>query len=1047
MVFNYFFRIFLLNIASLSYLTAWSQSTSPHELPGYDIRHFTDENGLPQNSIKSIVQDKNGNIWMATERGLCRYDGRRFRIFDDFGSSFAARNINGFHRHPDNKTHDLLALTHDGKWIRISPDKAVVDNQLRGISLVEVAGKTSEPVSVIVESLPLLIQTSITRVPNRTVVRYPAPGNGYFSYNGSFVDYYANNKRQMRFAFEGGNFFRFFRIGTNLYYLDAYRGAFRFSPDSRIPKPEHIQIKGERSWPGSLKLSPEPEIYWNNSSNQVFLSYQNTLYELSVATDGDLRVSTLLEGFAFQSVHIKSVFFDRRTGRIFLGSLLEGLYIVEKQSFQSVMADQPVSHDVYYGQALASDNSIITPQGIRFSMDRRTKKVVSQRLNALAGQIDWDQYSVLIDREGKIWSKKAKELFCFDSTGSSIIGRFTLPGSVTALYQWEDHRIWIGTTTAGLYYLDPTRPDKQPMPFVMDHLPDISWIERQGNETLWIGSGQGLHKVHLPTRTVSHIKGLENIYVRSLHIPAGNNEIWITTYADGIFLLKNGKLTRFPLDKNRYLANAHCIIEDYNGFFWITTNKGLFQISRKDLLSYAQSPFPLYYHYYSRASGFNTNEFNGGCQPCAIRMRDGIVSLPSIKGLVWFRPEQIRPEQPGPNIFIDDILINGKRVSVSQGVISVSAGESELDIQVNTPYYGDPYNLNLSYRLFKNGKPVTNWKDLDTSMKLSIPLFGSGNYKLRVRKLSGFNARNYGYKDIDIQIRNRWYQTTGFYAFSGLIASILLVFLVRNRINRIQSRNNMLEMQIGERTKELKATLSKLETSQSELLQQIHLQSRLMASIAHDVRTPLNAAIVVTRQMKDLIRKQQNDRALVFNENIEDAMIRVKDTLESLLAYVKIQIYKRDVKKEYVDLHQLVEKSFSLYSDSIKVYPNTFINEIPENIKVLSSGQLLDVIVQNVVDNSNKYTDAGMIRAFVTTEDGGMKLVIADSGYGLPEKILDWLNDVESKASPTGNAGIGLLIIKELAPFAVEKFEVRLLDPGTAFILQFSDNYEVELAD
>ena len=52
----------------------------------YSIFHFTNENGLPQNSIKGIEIDKKGYVWLATEVGLTRYDGRRFLFHNQLNS-------------------------------------------------------------------------------------------------------------------------------------------------------------------------------------------------------------------------------------------------------------------------------------------------------------------------------------------------------------------------------------------------------------------------------------------------------------------------------------------------------------------------------------------------------------------------------------------------------------------------------------------------------------------------------------------------------------------------------------------------------------------------------------------------------------------------------------------------------------------------------------------------------------------------------------------------------------------------------------------------
>ena len=68
---------------------------------------WTTENGLPQNSVKALVQSREGYLWLGTEEGLVRFDGSRFTVFDK-------RNT------PDLKDHSIQCLLEDGAdglWI------------------------------------------------------------------------------------------------------------------------------------------------------------------------------------------------------------------------------------------------------------------------------------------------------------------------------------------------------------------------------------------------------------------------------------------------------------------------------------------------------------------------------------------------------------------------------------------------------------------------------------------------------------------------------------------------------------------------------------------------------------------------------------------------------------------------------------------------------------------------------------------------------------------------------------------------------------------
>src|ERR1700761_5497783 len=72
---------FIISIHFLLILTASTAFSQPESVNGYAIQHFTDENGLPQNSINDLLFDKNGNLWLATQVGLVRFNGSSFNRY------------------------------------------------------------------------------------------------------------------------------------------------------------------------------------------------------------------------------------------------------------------------------------------------------------------------------------------------------------------------------------------------------------------------------------------------------------------------------------------------------------------------------------------------------------------------------------------------------------------------------------------------------------------------------------------------------------------------------------------------------------------------------------------------------------------------------------------------------------------------------------------------------------------------------------------------------------------------------------------------------
>src|SRR5258708_17380797 len=55
--------------------------SQPDVVNGYSVQHFTDENGLPQNSINDLLFDKDGYLWLASQVGLVRFNGSAFKLY------------------------------------------------------------------------------------------------------------------------------------------------------------------------------------------------------------------------------------------------------------------------------------------------------------------------------------------------------------------------------------------------------------------------------------------------------------------------------------------------------------------------------------------------------------------------------------------------------------------------------------------------------------------------------------------------------------------------------------------------------------------------------------------------------------------------------------------------------------------------------------------------------------------------------------------------------------------------------------------------------
>ena len=106
--------------------------------PQYTVEHYTSENGLPQNSIKSISIDTYGFVWLATEDGLVRFDGHHFYVFNRSNLPISVNRIYFIEPAVRDKTspgmgrNQISYATFEGsELVKIEKGTAVVDTNYR----------------------------------------------------------------------------------------------------------------------------------------------------------------------------------------------------------------------------------------------------------------------------------------------------------------------------------------------------------------------------------------------------------------------------------------------------------------------------------------------------------------------------------------------------------------------------------------------------------------------------------------------------------------------------------------------------------------------------------------------------------------------------------------------------------------------------------------------------------------------------------------------------------------------------------------------------
>nr|WP_295921241.1 ATP-binding protein [uncultured Dyadobacter sp.] len=1016
---------------------------------GYTVAHYTDDNGMPQNSVRSLAADADGFIWLATENGLTRFDGQRFHIFDkDFIGTTSNRfyliqpsfnQISGRENKGKIAGKEIYAAADFNQFVRIQNgipkvDSAYFKSKISGLPYFDGTPRTFFSVG-----LPTYLRDIVR--PHHYIIPDSHGYGDFWVVDSTKIEFFTGKMKTGETHFSSrGKWWNFFSHQRKLYHRNEDGTILTISKTGT----KAITVGGDLLRDSGFQANLDnSKVFWNPTNDQLYFYRQRRLYMAEEGPGGELSTRLIVDGFDLEERAIESVYRDAVTQTVFLGSPSKGLYVLTRQSFEALTFPDDAFKNVFYAVLPKSQSSVLTPTGMILGKDVSTGETIYDSIPLLRKLNAGDKRSLCYDSNGLLWVKAGDSLHQLSREGDRLLKSWNFGTEIKHIY--ADHRsnIWIATGDKGLFIIETSV--EYPRPKLLQKTVKGTYLQTYGEQML-VGSTRGLYIFDVVTGKHKLLEGTEGIFIKSLYVDNGKR-IWMTAISDGLLLYQNGKLIRFPLDRNRYLGSPHCIVDDGHGFFWVPTDKGLFQISVKDLLAYQRTPFDIFYLYHAKEEGFLTNEFNGGCQPCGLTLPNGTVSLPSLNGLIWFRPEKTIARLPDAGIILDKVLVNSRLLAGLGDTLLLPANPVQARFFFSTPYFGNAYNLNLAYALIGANEKVSaqDWIPIQNNdFSIAFSNFAHGTHTLLLRKANGFGKDNYTIRKICVIVPPLWYQT--WWAKGLLVVLIIYSFYLYNafRIRNISREKARLEQVVAKRTESLNAALHDAEASRNELRRQLHMLSRLLTSMTHDIQSPLNYIMLTSGSIPGMVDKGELDVVSEIGQVISNSSRQMSELLRGLLDYIKVHVYGNSIQFEQVNLRTLVAHKYEIFKVASEQKGNTFRNEVPLEASVSSDAQMLAIMVHNLIDNAVKFTDDGIIRIWVSGQaDENMVLHIANTGTGIPPHVIGIINLPEREeagdiGTPLGRkTGLGLLIVKEVAALINIRLHVASEDGETRFTLRF----------
>ena len=234
---------------------------------------------------------------------------------------------------------------------------------------------------------------------------------------------------------------------------------------------------------------------------------------------------------------------------------------------------------------------------------------------------------------------------------------------------------------------------------------------------------------------------------------------------------------------------------------------------------------------------------------------------------------------------------------------------------------------------------------------------------------------------------------------------------------------------------ELSIAFNKLLSSLKNL---IETEKRFTSDASHELRTPLT----VLRGRLDQILENPDDKDNIIRlKKAQEKTTELSNIVENLLQLARAEA-GQGLKKERLALDELVfgvvEEMRSLYAaKGIRLEPN-----LPQTPAYIMADRFtVNRLIRNLLENSLKFSDKGIVKVFVSTKAEKAILTVTDNGIGIKEKDLEKVFDRFFQADAShqqSGSGLGLAIVKSIADWHNAKIELTSQEnKGTQFKIIF----------
>jgi sensor histidine kinase YesM len=730
-----------------------------------DIKNITIKDGLPSNVVYGIKQDSKGFIWATTNKGVVRYDGRKFKLYTVEDGL------------PSNDNFVMLLDSKDNVWLYSF--KAVCKIGADGEIKTYVETNSNFSYFKINE-----LDEVYFRVRHK---RFPEPGYSQYNY------YKISDNKVIEYDFIGAeSLFETYSI----FFLDHKLTICSYTSKNSLV---------------SNKTISENYTYGDSLSNSILVPKLSITHKFPIIGEfinvndsiSILMSSSNYKVYKFNQPQIEKAFpfrmrkFTVGNAYYYDGNLLilfdKGIYKLDLNSDSNgtfkPFIDIPMATGILYDKdgsfwvTTLGKGVYKIPKYLAYSENPICKKIDESRVVKLSGYKNEKLWFVNSSNEVKEYYTKRKykttslsdlrfiendsaKLFYGGSNAFYIDNKLVFQFGFKSI-SIKDETIII-SSSFGMNFLSKNNPyiPKYKNQYLIGDIEGRMIAVLLLDDFFYCGNENGLFYGRRDSKTLTPICLSETESTISVNgiLKSSDGLIWISTEGFGIFILENNKPIKHFTNELLDL-NIHSMRTDNRNNIWVSTRLGVNKISKNDS-NYEIQKITSYH-------GLPSNYIND------TYCYDDILYVATDEGLAKLNLNDLNEEEfnKAPLVYLlkSRVSSNGKRLKIDLNE------NNSFDFNQNTisfEYTGISLRSNgkigFEYRLLPS---ITNWT-ATTNDNITFNSLAPGSYKFEVRAINAIGIKSEFPASYSFTINKHYTQTTWFFILIALLLVALSVLVV-----------------------------------------------------------------------------------------------------------------------------------------------------------------------------------------------------------------------------------------------------------------------------